>query len=454
MFRALARLSLIIFFRRIEVEGTENVPDRGPVLLVPNHTNALVDPLLLVIALGRRVTMTAKNVLAKNPLLGLLMSGLGVVTFHRREDVSKGAEPRQNVRSLERCREMLAAGGALCIFPEGVSHSDPKMRPFRTGPARIALDFLEERGVTGQLQVVPVGLLYTEKDRFRSEVWLRFGAPLDVAQWQEDHPQADAHSLTDEIRRRVEALTLNYDSEEESLLLAWAAEIVGTHGDVPRPLGQDDRAVADWFRLVERLRAGYETLRETHPTAIESLTERIRSYRGNLMRRGIDPAEVYLPMHFGRAILFLLREAELVIVGSPLAAFGIANHIVPYQIVKRIARALSKDKDHWASNTVYPGFLVFPLFYLLQLGAAWLLLPIFWAALYTVALPYTGYYALLYRDRVGNTFRRTRTFIHFLRHPAEQAELAREGREVIAQIRNLERLLPQQTDAGLNAVRI
>jgi glycerol-3-phosphate O-acyltransferase / dihydroxyacetone phosphate acyltransferase len=81
---------------------------------------------VVLIALRRPVTITAKNVLARNPLLGVLMKGLGVVTFHRRDDIGKGADLRQNVRSLQQCRDVLARGGALCLFPEGISHSDPK----------------------------------------------------------------------------------------------------------------------------------------------------------------------------------------------------------------------------------------------------------------------------------------------------------------------------------------
>jgi 1-acyl-sn-glycerol-3-phosphate acyltransferase len=449
-FRALARLALHIFFRQIEVEGRQNVPARGPILLVPNHTNALVDPLLLVVALRRRVTITAKNVLARNPLLGLLMSGLGVVTFHRHEDVGKGAEPRKNVRSLERCREVLADGGALCIFPEGISHSDPKMRPFHSGPARIALDFFGEHRDTMPLQIIPVGLLYTEKDRFRSGVWLRFGSPLDVAEWLSNYPSAGSRELTDEIRRHVEAVTLNFESEQEALLLGWAADIVVTRGRMPAPLGQDERPVAEWFSVVGGLQAGYQTLRETRPDDLHSLIEKVRRYRSELESRGVAPGEVYLPMQWARALLFLIRELELVVVGSPMALFGIANHIVPYVLVKQIARALSKDKDHWASNTVYPGFVVFPFFYVVQLGVAWLLLPAFWAAVYTVALPYTGYYALLYRDRIGNTLRRTRTFFHFLRHPEDQARLAGEGREIIEQIRKLAGLCPKKGTVPLH----
>ncbi len=287
---------------------------------------------------------------------------------------------------------------------------------------------------------MPVGLLYTEKDQMRSSVWLRFGEPIDVADWLDEHPQADAAELTAELERRVTELTLNFQSRRESALLTWAAEIVATGGRDPAPLGWSDRPAAAWFRLLGRLQAGYETLCARQPELVDELTGRVRRYRAELKRSGISPGEVYLPLHFGRAAFFVIREFELLVIGAPLALFGFLNHAAPYFLVKWIARKLSKDKDHWATNVVYPGLLVFPFFYLLQLTAAWLLLPPLWAGLYTVALPYTGYYALLYADRFPQTWRRTRTFLRFLRHRAQQQALAAEGREIIARIRDLERM--------------
>jgi 1-acyl-sn-glycerol-3-phosphate acyltransferase len=437
MFRALARLTLAIFFRRIEVEGREQLPLAGPLLFVPNHANALVDPLVLMVSLGRPLTVTAKNVLAGNPLLRFLMSALGVVTFHRREDVGKGADVRQNVSSLERCREILARGGALCIFPEGISHSDPKLRPFHTGPARIALDYIRKDGNPGGLRIVPVGLLYTEKDRFRSAVWLRFGTPLEAGRWVAQHPDATAQELTAEICRRIEALTLNFETRRESAILSWAADILAPQGAMPPPLGRDGASAADWFRLVGRLQAGYRFLLERRRHEIDELTTRVRRYRAELKRDGIEPGEVYLPLRFGKALLFAVREIELLLVGAPLALFGIVNHLLPYWIVKRIASKLSKDKDQWASNVVYPAFVVFPFFYLLQIGAAWLFLEPLWAFVYTLALPYTGYHAVLYTERAGQALRRTRTFLSFVTDPGKQERLAREGREIIGRIRQL-----------------
>ena len=426
-----------MFFRRVDVEARHNVPPVGPVLLVPNHTNALVDPLVVLSAVSREVTVTAKNVLGRNPLLRWLMRALGVVTFHRRADVGKGAELRQNVRSLQLCREILADGGAICIFPEGVSHSDPHLRSFQPGPARIALDFVRKDGNPGRLRIVPVGLLYTEKDRFRSKVWLRLGRPIDVARWLEAHPGGGPAELTAELERQVGALTLNYESRRESAILSWAAEIVTTGAAAPPPLGAADRAVADWFRLVGRLQAGYRRLKQDDPETIRDLTARIRAYRAELKRARIAPEEVYLPIHFGRAAFFVVRELELTVVGAPLAFLGAVNHVIPYQIVKQLARALSTDKDHWASNVVYPGLAVFPLCYVVQLAAAWWFLPAFWAGVYTVALPYTGYYALFYGDRLGRSWRRTVTFLRFLVRRQDQERLAAEGRAIVGQIREL-----------------
>ena len=436
-FRLLATIALEVFFRRIEVEGLDGVPAQGAVLLLPNHTNSLVDPLVLVTAIDRRLTVTAKHVLRQNPLLRALFWALGVVVVHRRQDVDKGADPRQNVEALARLGAILDAGGAVCLFPEGVSHSGPALRPFHSGAARLAVAFAQRHGLSKALSVVPVGLHYTDKDTFRSSVWLRCGEPVDASRWLADHPGADARALTQDIYDRVRAITLNYDSRRESAVLGMAAELVVTAGAMPAPLGRDEPEVAAWFRLLARLQEGYRQLSHEAPDAVQALVQRIGRYRAALRRAGILPAEVFLSMHPGRVALFVLREFELLVVGAPLAGWGTLHHAAPYLATRAAARALSTDEDHWATNTVYPGVVIFLVWYLAVLTLAWWLMPPAWAALYSALLPYTGYYALLYRERAGSALRRTRTFLRFLTKPSLQRDLASEGRAIIDSIGRL-----------------
>lgn len=450
LMRIAARLAVHLFFRRIDVEAPQNVPFEGPVLLAANHSNALVDPLVILTAISRPVTMTAKQALANNILLRWLMSACGVITFQRQQDAGPRLRQRKNLKSLQQCQNILARGGAICIFPEGISHSDSKLRAFRPGVARIALEFVHNAGNPGRLKVVPTGLLYTAKDRFRSDVWLRFGDPLDVGRWLDQNPHAAAPELTRVIEDRVAALTINTPSRREQWLLAGAAEIVATRAETPLSLGSEDNSSAEWFRLVSRLQNGWEWLHRRRPHVCQQLTRRIREFRRQLRRGGILPSEVFLPLNYGRAAFFLLREFELMVIGGPLALMGAVNHAAPYFIVRTLTVKLSRDKDHWASNAIYSSLVVFPFFYMLQLGMAWIWLPKMWAIIYTIALPYTGYYAILYGDRFQRAWRRARTFVRFTLRPGEQQALVEEGRDIVQEIRELAEAmeLEQRTTAG------
>ena len=208
--RAIFGIAVRMFFRRIEVQGIENVPGSGPVLLLPNHPNALVDALVILVNLDRPVSLTAKSTLADNPLLKFFIRMTNVILLHRKQDVREGADPSRNVRAIEECCQRLEHGGAVCLFPEGQSHSDPDLRPFRWGAARIALEFQQAADTSEPLTIIPVGLNFLHKDQFRSDVWLRFGNPLDVQAWIRDNPEGDAALLTAAIEERVRELEEPY----------------------------------------------------------------------------------------------------------------------------------------------------------------------------------------------------------------------------------------------------
>lgn len=435
------RLAMAVFFRSTEVEGREHVRPSGPLLLVSNHTNALVDPLAILVALDRTISLTAKGTLARNPLLALLMKAAHVIPFHRSQDVGKGADPSKNVDSMAECRRRLEVGAAICIFPEGESHSDPQLRPFKTGAARIALDFLHVGGDPGGLEIVPVGLYFHKKDRFRSRVWVGFGEPIRISEWVAAYPGADPAELTKEIQSRVRALTLNFERTAESDLFTWTAELLATGGEAPAMLGRASETVlARRLSFAKRLQVGYAELVVAHADMLRDLEGRVTAYRERLEFLGVRAHEVYLPMRVGRAAFFVLRELEFALIGLPLALWGLLNHALPLAVVYSVARKVSKDEDHFASNVVFLSLPVFALSYALQIGLALAWLPPVWQLAYIVMLPYSGAYALAFRDRAGSVRQRSRTFVRFLLERGLQRELADRGRSIIADIRRLEHL--------------
>ena len=443
LLRWLCRNSVRIFFRRIEVEGIENVPASGPVLLVPNHPNALVDALVVLMHLKRPISLTAKSTLADIFFLRQVIKSTNIILFHRKKDTAKGADPSRNAQALAECRDRLEQGEAILIFPEGQSHSDPGLRPLRTGAARIALDCLDSGGAAAGLVIVPVGLHFPEKDRFRSDVWVRFGKPLDPRKWKDDHPDADPIDLTAEMENRIRELTLNFERRPDSVLLMWAAEILETGAAPPARLGLEKSTVSRRLKLVRLLNEGYRQLKEDESEAIAALRKRVRAYRLELRALGIKPSEVYLRMPAWRVVRFVVRELVILVVGMPIAAWGVLNHLIPAAIIRVVAVNFSEEKDKWASNVVLPTVALIPFFYAVQFTAAWIWLPPWWAVLYMASLPVSGLFAILYRDRVGNIRYRSRTFFLFLKNPDLRERLGREGRSIIEDLTRLGERLEQ-----------
>jgi 1-acyl-sn-glycerol-3-phosphate acyltransferase len=442
LFRALWRAALFAFFRRIDVQGRERVPARGAVLIVANHTNAFVDPLLVLTQLSRTVSLTAKSTLRANPLLAVVIRALNVIEFHRSQDRRQGAQPGKNVDAFEACRERLAAGGCIVIFPEGVSHSDPDLRPFKSGAARIALDFLDT-GSNAALTIVPAGLHYEAKERFRSAAGIVFGEPFDAAAWRQSHTNATARTLTEELNLRIRSLTANFPGEAEVQLFMRAAEILRVTAAPPAPLGWDvPLDYAGQVQNIHRLQDGRAWLLRERPNQLAALERRVAALYDELQRLGVSAQEIFLPMGPARVALFVVRELELLLVGAPMAAWGTVNHVLPYLTLRTLVLRMSRDRDHFASNAVFLALPVVPLFYVLQIGTAAFLLPPFWTLLYALTLPLTGAVALLWRDRTGSAWRRTRTFFRFLRRPAEQRALRAQAHAIAVEMRSLVNVMP------------
>lgn len=114
---------------RFRVEGAEHEPADGPVLVIANHTSA-ADPVLVAVALRRRVLTMGKEELFRVPVLAWWLRSLGGFPVRR------GEPDRQ---ALRHAAAELARGGAVVIFPEGTRSTDGRLQPAEPGAALLAL---------------------------------------------------------------------------------------------------------------------------------------------------------------------------------------------------------------------------------------------------------------------------------------------------------------------------
>lgn len=289
-------IALHWFYRDIRVTGRNRIPFSAPLLIAVNHQNALVDSLIVAWVVPRRIAMTAKATLLKNPMISLLFRILGVVPLSRVSDEIRNSNglPTDRSRNAGAFREilkLLERRGAVLIFPEGKSHNEIGLEPLKTGLARLALQARDKCSIKG-VTILPLGLVFEDKGVPGTIAGVHVGEAIEMDSW----PNSDHAALTEEIAKRLRNV-----SEEAALPAAEARVIV--QGRVKERL---IALAASWGRL-------------THQFPV-------RIARSIAVKRSIDADQPAMQtILFGLGFVLLMYAVHLTILGVLVHSFWISS---------------------------------------------------------------------------------------------------------------------------------
>ena len=421
LIRWLAEALVRLYYPVRLVEGAARIPRDRPVVFVLNHPNGLLDPVVLRVATGRATRFLAKSTLFGNPFGRLAMGAFGSIPVYRAHEAgARAKDTSRNDETFARCRAALARGEALALFPEGVSHSDPQLRPLKTGAARITLSAEREVADGGRrlaAVVVPAGLFYERKARFRSRVLVDVGEPLETAPllpaYRADE-RAAVDALTDEIKTRLDGVVLQAETRE---LLAGIARVARWTADKPRAggggekgesgeRGNDAAELAAEHKRARELLAAYEQLRARDPARVEAVASEARRYARTLYHLGVrDPwgleVEIIAP---GRVLGALARVA----LALPLAIVGAALGWAPYRLAGVVAGRITHDEDILGTVKLIAGATFLFVAWIGEAIAAALWLGPRWIAPVFAGALVSGYVALRFEELVGDTIEAVR----------------------------------------------
>jgi 1-acyl-sn-glycerol-3-phosphate acyltransferase len=172
---------------RARVRGTENVPPTGPLIVACNHVSYL-DPPAMGSLCPRRISYMAKKELFEVPVLGAVIRALGAYAVDRQGSATA---------AIKRSLEVLKAGGAIGIFPEGTRNRSGEVEP-QTGVALLA--------ALGGAPVVPASIRGTDRALRLGRIDVAFGAPLELSAGRKA-TRDDLAKFTLAIMNAIEALT-------------------------------------------------------------------------------------------------------------------------------------------------------------------------------------------------------------------------------------------------------
>jgi glycerol-3-phosphate O-acyltransferase/dihydroxyacetone phosphate acyltransferase len=436
--RTIARFWIWFFFERVEVRHAERTPAVGPVLLCINHPNNLIDSLLVGSVLSRKVHYLATAALFRNVLLARLLVALGVIPVYRKADDPDTMD--RNTELFAACHQALDRGGLIAIYPEGATRAEAHVQRIKTGAARIALGY--EAHAPGRLTVVPVGLSFEARKRFRGRVLVSFGEPVDVSSHlavSREEPARALHTLTAAIQRAMEREVVHVE-RIDTAALARAVEAL-YRGELERELWQErgpsGRRI-DPFPLSRSIADAVEHFRAQDPERIERLWQRLLGYDVGLaayrLRDEAVRARLERPAERPR-----VARSWQTIVGFPLFAYGAVVNFLPYYLPGWLAGRMSRRPTDYATTRLLASVVAFPLFWALETSLVGWAAGLRWALAFFLSLPLGGLIAYRYLVGTGRLRHQLRFGALLLTRAQEARRLLAERREIVGELERAKR---------------
>jgi len=436
--RVIARFWIWFFFERVEVRHPERVPRVGPVLLCINHPNNLIDSLLVGSVLPRKVHYLATAALFRNPLIARLLHALGVIPVYR-----KGDDPAKMDRNMEMfaaCDQALDRGRLVAIYPEGATRAEAHVQRIKTGAARIALGY--EAQAPGRLTVVPVGLSFEARKRFRGRVLVSFGEPVAVSSYlavYRQEPSKALHTLTTAIQWAMEHEVVHVERIDMAALARAVQELYG--GKLERELweerGLSGRQI-DPFQLSGAIADATEHFRKQDPERIERLWQRILGYRALLAAYRLRNEAVRTGLEHAPARRRVARSRQA-IVGLPLFVYGAAVNFLPYYLPGWLAVRMARRETDYATIRLLTSIVAFPLFWALETSLVGWVAGLRWALAFFLSLPLGGLIAYRYLVGTGRLRHQLRFGALLLTRAQEARRLLAERHEIVEELERAKR---------------
>lgn len=334
--------------------GGARVPSDGPVLLVANHNNSLMDPAFVVVAAQREVRFLAKAPLLTHPQIGWLVRAVGSIPVYRAQDDPKLVGQNRDI--FVAVHAALAEGAAVGIFPEGTSHSGSRLVRLKTGAARIALG--ASRLIGHSFPIIPVGLVFRDRNSLRSEARVVVGDAFD---WSDLAARDDVKFAVRELTKRIDeamrSVTLNLDSWEDTALVhlaeqVWAAE----YGSA-----RDSESTVSRLTLTANV---LQRFRLRGDAEWRSTARALRAHERLLQRMGMTPQALREDVTGAAAARWAILRFPL-LAAVPLAAVALLAYWPPLFAARWLATHNSEGPDSESTYRV----LGVPLF-----GTIWTLL--------------------------------------------------------------------------------
>lgn len=432
--KALIGLGIRLYYREIRIKNRERLVHKGPTIILANHPNTLMDAWMVGHICQNRIYYMAKATFFNTPLKMWFLRGLGLIPINRAtESRTKNVS---NIDSFEQCYQLLEKGKTLVIFPEGTSFNERQLRELKSGAARIAMETLKRNDGNLNLRIIPIGLVYSEPEKFRSSVLVNVGEQIDPREFLQSYKSDSlktSRQLTEVFRSQMERLLVGAQSTDFDALAREISEVLSSDY-----IPATQKGVEKDVGLMKQIYLALESIQCERPELVPEINDLVYRIRWRLEKYEIKSDFLdrrYKPMMFIRQLFF---SAIFLLIGFPFYVFGFVHNYVQYKLTDLLTLKLVKDIEYYAPVAVLLSIVVYPLTYygFISLVDHYVGL-IFWQWFtYLLLMPSLGLFAWVYHSYIGHISFKT-NYILLMSSEREAIESLKTDRDRLRELMKL-----------------
>ncbi|MDA3905403.1 MAG: 1-acyl-sn-glycerol-3-phosphate acyltransferase [Bacteroidales bacterium] len=375
-----------VFYQRIVIQNRDQIPENAHLIFTGNHQNALMDALVFLFTAKSRMVFMARSDIYKKPFIGAILYFLRMLPIFRIKDGF--SEVKKNDKIFQKTIDVIKNKIGLVIMPEGNHGDKRRLRDLKKGFARIAFQTEEANDFQLNMQVIPVGIDYSNYENFRSELFVNFGKPIPVSDYYESYKNAPAiaiNQIKEQLAESLIPLMVQIKSEKHYDLYNELREIY--KNEMIEKMGFPSSEQPFKLQTDKELISRLEIFEEEHPEQMDSFQKMVLRYRDNIQKQKLS---YNIVREKTCSNIGLLGKLLLLVLASPIFLIGWILNYIPFGLSIYIGLKM-KDPQFKSSVKFVISMIFWPLFHFLETLIVWFIFKDWTIVLgFFVAMPILG----------------------------------------------------------------
>lgn len=353
-----------IYFRT-KVIGLKKLPKDKSLIFAPNHQNSLIDALAVLSIKRWQPVFLARADVFKGKTLCKILTFFKILPVYRIRDGYQNLALNDDI--FRKTLDVLKNRNGIGILPEGNHFGQRRLRTLKKGIARISFQAEDACNNELKIQIIPVGLNYSNYINLRSKLLVRLGEPIDVSKYLDLYRQNPAqayNALIEELEGSMKKEMIQIDDEAtyneyESLREIFTPVYIKNNR---LSCSQNTQ-----FEVDKKMIVAVDGYKVKDKSGFDTLMNHVKDYSTKVKETGLTYKSV---QKSALKLWALFVKAPILLATLPLFIYGYVNNFIPVAVAYKISNKI-KDDQFISSIRFVVGMLLFPIAYLIQTLLFW-----------------------------------------------------------------------------------